>query len=457
MLVTVLVAYGVGAAVGLVMVERGSRQQWWRQAEMNAQIVSATMRSIYTSVVADANAAGQIVRLKSPLPIGDETSVLETGFDPVDVLALAAAQTRQDVWLLQRDASGRLVTIAEANGSQPGQILIPDEPSDDPTSLYVGFARLGAETYFVSMLPVVAPTGEVTGAVASSIGRRSALHEVRDALIRNSLLALLPLLAVTILGMLLLMRRVFRPVPVLIDALTRIANRDAGQPTPYRHRRDEIGRLAAAIETLREAVVEREQLRGVRETATRMEHMAHHDWLTGLPNRALLTRALDDALAGLLVGGTVNVMMMDLDGFKAVNDTCGHAVGDSLLVAVGERLGGLLGDGQFVARLGGDEFAIVQQTGTDGIAEASTLALRVVEAIGTPFQVDGHTLRIGTSVGVACAPLHGETAQSLLANADAALYVAKRRGRGYFVFFTPGMVMTRGVPAAVGPQEEDRT
>jgi diguanylate cyclase (GGDEF)-like protein len=306
---------------------------------------------------------------------------------------------------------------------------------EDLDGLYLGFARIDGVEHFVSALPIVTPTGRLTGAVVSSIGPTHDLYQTRDALTRNSLLILLTVLACTAAAIVVIMRRLFRPVPALIRALMRITQGDFESPTPYQNRKDEIGHLAAAIEKLREAVVEREYLMSLQEAAMRLEHMAHHDALTGLPNRAFLDRALQNAVSTLPAGDRFNLMMFDLDRFKEVNDTCGHQTGDALLVAVSDRLNLLLGPDDVAARLGGDEFVIVQKVARDARLEAEKLAARIVETLAMPFHVEGRELRIGASVGITCAPDHGENTHDLLKHADAALYAAKNAGRSLFVFY----------------------
>ncbi|WP_306410729.1 sensor domain-containing diguanylate cyclase [Ectorhizobium quercum] len=454
MLLGVFVAYGAGAAAGFLMLERGMREQWRNQAEMNAQIVSSVIRGIYTALVVEADAEGQVVRIVSELPIGDETSILSTGFNPVDVLALAAAQTRNEVWLFQKNEDGSGFVSTAGSGDNHAGVLITfddsDAPSPDRASFFVGFATVDGVQHLVSALPVVASRGEVHGLVVSSIGQSAALFETRNALVKQSLLVLIAVLVVTTAIVAFLMRRLFRPVPVLIQALTRIANNDTGVATPFRGRNDEIGYLADAIETLREAVVEREHLREVREATLQFEHMAHHDSLTGLPNRAYLNKALAKATDSLSDGQRVNFLMLDLDLFKPVNDTHGHAVGDTLLVAVANRLSLLLGADDIAARLGGDEFAILQHVSHDSEKEGRRLAERIVETLGRPFVVDGLQLSIGGSVGIACAPEAGRDAHELFTRADAALYASKRQGRRTYAFYSDTLLEDEGKYRALG-------
>ena len=442
LIVAVISAYGVGALAGFFIVERSSQEQWRRQAEMNAQIASFTIRNIYTFVAVEADAAGQIVRIVSDRQLGDDESVLDTGFNPVDVLALAAAQTKNEVWLFRYDKqSASLVGVADATGTASGeQLFLP--PPDSPDRFFAGFAKVGKKQHFIASLPVVTPAGEFLGAVVSSIGEADELLRTRTDAVHNSFLVLLVLLLVTSIVVTLVMRRLFRPVPALIRALTRIARDDTGTVTPFQNRRDEIGRLAVAIETLREAVVERENLRQVREVAKQMEHLAHHDALTGLPNRAFFGKLLDEAIeVNAATGGAFSLMLLDLDRFKAVNDTLGHAVGDALLVAAGERVAMLLGSGDIVARLGGDEFAVLQRTDRDPVPAADRLAEEIISALSTPFTVLGNRVSIGASIGIAYAPAHGSAAGTLLKKADIALYCSKAAGRSNHHVFRDGMVM----------------
>ncbi|TDX66576.1 diguanylate cyclase/phosphodiesterase [Methylosinus sp. sav-2] len=175
-----------------------------------------------------------------------------------------------------------------------------------------------------------------------------------------------------------------------------------------------------------------------REQAARIAHLAHHDPLTGLANRALFRARLTEGLQRLESGAeSLCVLYLDLDGFKDVNDAFGHPVGDRLLIAVAERLRETLAPGDMVARVGGDEFAIVQSGA--GASEADRLAERIVSAVSVPYEVDGHAVTVGASVGISVAPIDSGDADILLKNADIALYRAKADGRGLHRFFEPEM------------------
>ena len=175
-----------------------------------------------------------------------------------------------------------------------------------------------------------------------------------------------------------------------------------------------------------------------RQSEVRIAHMAHHDSLTGLPNRVLYHQRLAEAVARSRRGERSAVLFLDLDHFKAVNDTLGHPVGDALLRAVTQRLRDEVRETDTIARLGGDEFAIVQAN-SDQPGDATTLAQRLIDTVSAPYELDGHQVVIGTSVGIALLPGDGETTEQLLKNADMALYRAKGDGRGRFRFFEPEM------------------
>jgi diguanylate cyclase (GGDEF)-like protein len=175
--------------------------------------------------------------------------------------------------------------------------------------------------------------------------------------------------------------------------------------------------------------------RGVAQIA----RLAHYDPLTDLPNRVLFQKSLTEALARRArKGDQLAVHFIDLDRFKTVNDTLGHPLGDALLREAAERLRRCVREGDTVARLGGDEFAVVQ-TGLSDMDGATRLAARIVTAMAAPFDLAGHQVVIGASVGVSAAPSDGEDVDELLKKADMALYRAKGDGRGAFHFFERAM------------------
>ncbi|MEO8280816.1 MAG: EAL domain-containing protein [Ideonella sp.] len=168
----------------------------------------------------------------------------------------------------------------------------------------------------------------------------------------------------------------------------------------------------------------------------RVAHLALHDTLTGLPNRNHLREGFDDRLKRHARGEDLAMLCVDLDRFKAVNDSHGHLVGDRLLQEVAQRLRHCARETDLISRLGGDEFAIVH-CGAAQPAAATKLAQRLVAALGESFEIDGLVLNVGASIGIAIAPFDGEDSETLHRNADLALNRAKGDGRATFRFFEP--------------------
>lgn len=171
-------------------------------------------------------------------------------------------------------------------------------------------------------------------------------------------------------------------------------------------------------------------IRHVRHIAARERHHALHDILTDLPNRTLLHERVNHAITiAKRYQHTVSILLMDLDRFKEVNDTLGHHCGDRLLQQVAPRLRRAVRETDTVARLGGDEFAVVLPD-TD-LENASHIARKILKAVEEPFMVEGHSLDIGVSIGIAVFPESGTDYEALLQSADIAMYMAKRQGSGF--------------------------
>jgi diguanylate cyclase (GGDEF)-like protein/PAS domain S-box-containing protein len=194
--------------------------------------------------------------------------------------------------------------------------------------------------------------------------------------------------------------------------------------------KDEEGEVTHYIGIFRDLTqvkVQEEQLR----------HLAHHDPLTGLPNRALLADRLKVALSQVERSGRrLAVCYLDLDGFKPINDSFGHATGDRLLVEIGQRLAASVRGGDTVARLGGDEFVLLLTELADEV-ECLTVLTRLLEAVARPVAVEGLVLNVTASVGVTLYPNDGVDADTLLRHADQALYAAKEAGRNRIHLFDP--------------------
>jgi diguanylate cyclase (GGDEF)-like protein/PAS domain S-box-containing protein len=208
---------------------------------------------------------------------------------------------------------------------------------------------------------------------------------------------------------------------------------------------DESGEIVRTIGTVQD-ITER------KEAKKRVKHLAHNVALTGLPNRNLFEDRLEKAMAhAQRHGQKLAVHFMDLNRFKEVNDTLGHAVGDELLKAVGATLQAVVRDTDSVARFGGDECTVVQTELTDP-QDATILAQKLIDALGRPFQLAGHEVRTGATIGVAVYPHDGTESAQLLQNADFALYAGKAKGQNTFEFFDADM---RATLAARKKLEED--
>jgi diguanylate cyclase (GGDEF)-like protein/PAS domain S-box-containing protein len=195
--------------------------------------------------------------------------------------------------------------------------------------------------------------------------------------------------------------------------------------------RDENGAIVNYVGTLTDMTC-------LKRTEVQLDHLAHHDPLTDLPNRLLLSAHLDQALARARRNDlTCAVLFLDLDGFKVVNDTFGHAEGDEVLVQVAKRLQGRLRATDTVARLGGDEFVIVLEQVEP--LSAAVVAQNLIEALTRPFSLGDKEVHIGATVGISLFPKDGVDAPTLIQRADAALYQAKSAGRGTYHFYSdPG-------------------
>ncbi|HEY3239215.1 MAG TPA: EAL domain-containing protein [Acidimicrobiia bacterium] len=242
-------------------------------------------------------------------------------------------------------------------------------------------------------------------------------------------------------------------VPQLLDEITRVARGERSQETLWRHRRKDGGLLHVEIKgsacmfggrraqliLVRDVSKERELIQTVQDREEALTRLALHDPLTGLSNRALLMDRLGQALdRQQRSGGLVAVLFIDLDRFKAVNDSLGHATGDQLLVAVASRLRHVLRPTDTVARLGGDEFAVVCDHLEDE-ADVADIAERLRRALVAPVTIDGQDVKTSASIGVALARSPGASPEDLLRDADTAMYQAKGGGRNRFEIFEPGM------------------
>jgi diguanylate cyclase (GGDEF)-like protein/PAS domain S-box-containing protein len=195
---------------------------------------------------------------------------------------------------------------------------------------------------------------------------------------------------------------------------------------------DREGHVTGAVIVLRD-------VSAARAMALRILHSAEHDFLTGLPNRLLLSDRVGQAISmAARHGNKVAVLFLDLDGFKHINDSLGHTAGDKLLQSAGKRLADCVGESDTVSRQGGDEF-VVLLSDIEKWEDAATTARRLLEALAERHAIDWHELHITASIGVSVYPDDGLDAETLIKNADTAMYQAKENGRHSYQFFKPAM------------------
>jgi diguanylate cyclase (GGDEF)-like protein/PAS domain S-box-containing protein len=185
-------------------------------------------------------------------------------------------------------------------------------------------------------------------------------------------------------------------------------------------------------------VVTFEDITEQRRTEQKISYMAHHDALTDLPNRTVFYARMEQLLARAATTRNFAVLSLDLDHFKSVNDTLGHPIGDELLKTAAKRMLACVRDTDLIARLGGDEFAIIQ-TGFKAPADTTSLATRLIDAVSAPYELDGHQVVVGASIGITIAPADGTAPDQLMKNADLALYRCKADHGNIYRFFEPQM------------------
>jgi diguanylate cyclase (GGDEF)-like protein len=360
-----------------------------------------------------------------------------SGVDP-ELLALLSADALTDLDALQHrlETLTRQLAPSRTDGIKPSglaekwqkyhaaarEILQTDRRDAGKAALMLGGADNDYQLVASDLARISASAVEGTRAVTQQLAVAADLSKRTMALV-GSAGVLVSMMVTLLVG-----GSIVRPIRSVTRIMTQMSGGDMDVAIGYRDRRDEIGQMVQAILVFRENTERHSRL---------LEHLAHHDSLTDLPNRALLRERLERACHGQ----TMALLFLDLDNFKNINDTLGHPVGDELLRAVSARLRECVrgSDSDMIARLGGDEFAILQFA-DDQPAAAAALAQRIIEVIGAPYGFHGHRVQVGASIGIALSPKDGTNPDQLLRSADIALYRAKSEGRATWRFFTPEMV-----------------
>jgi diguanylate cyclase (GGDEF)-like protein len=237
-----------------------------------------------------------------------------------------------------------------------------------------------------------------------------------------------------------------RPIIAMTGAMIRLAGGDKQIAIPATERVDEIGDMGRAVEVFKQSMIKadrlteelKQQIAWREEAEAKAAELARHDPLTGLPNRRLFAEEITPRLASVSDQDCLPMLLIDLDGFKAVNDVHGHHVGDTVLQEVVDRMREVLPADALIARLGGDEFAILMPLG-HGQEELERVAYAIIKEASLPFTVQDITVGIGASIGIALAPADGTDSSSLLRAADIAMYRAKAKGGHAVCFFEAGM------------------
>ncbi len=231
--------------------------------------------------------------------------------------------------------------------------------------------------------------------------------------------------------------RPLQAMPKLLAPASGYTNGDAIQPSPLQGALESNVRLAEQVAQLRGALAQaRRDLKGTRAGERKARHSAEHDGLTQLPNRLCFETRLQDALAEPITKQQgLALFFLDLDDFKQVNDTHGHAAGDTLLQVVAARLNQAVRKEDMVCRLAGDEFACLLH-GLVQTRQLMQLAAKLFDTVAAPYQLDTFRLSVRPSIGIAVFPQDGVTGPELLARADAAMYRPKRQQTGYAFFET---------------------
>jgi diguanylate cyclase (GGDEF)-like protein len=314
---------------------------------------------------------------------------------------------------------GRRVLASTLNRSEQQALLdLMPSRSDSVSHLVMSIAGVDHQALVIPLDDNA--NGRIVAVLHRSLGDALAAFQR----LRNTLFVLAALSVVlSIIGSVAVARNITRPLETLATAAARIELGDYSAPVNLK-RADEIGVLASSLNHMRGGIADRE---------SRILKLAYEDPLTDLANRSRFSNELELAITQAAQGKLkLTILMMDLDRFKYVNDTLGHGVGDHVLREVSLRLQRTVTNAECIARLGGDEFAILVRH--DDGADFSETARQIIAALEAPILFEGQPLDVGTSIGIAHYPEHGVDAQTLVRNADIAMYAAKRDKTGYATY-----------------------
>lgn len=280
-------------------------------------------------------------------------------------------------------------------------------------------------------------SGEILGGYSASVDINSQVLDWRRDVLQQIFGSFI-LVAAMITAVYLLLRSVaLKPLERLAVITEQLSVGNLDVNIHFSERKDALGSMARSLQAFRQSLNEKIRVEAEKEKANaRISYMAQHDALTGLANRAMFTRRLSEELADALPASRkIAVACLDVDHFKTVNDTLGHAAGDVALQIVADRLRSTIGSKGIASRYGGDEFTVLFYESTDTAAACAD----IINTFAKTVELEGQTFTLTVSIGVATAPVDGETVQQLMQNADAALYRSKAEGRNTYRFFRKEM------------------
>ncbi|MFT6290629.1 MAG: diguanylate cyclase (GGDEF)-like protein [Ilumatobacter sp.] len=324
---------------------------------------------------------------------------------------------------------------ARVGGSQvePG-LIVEGHPAYEALiqgRRYIGEVPVAGRTRYAYLTPIVDADSAVVGILAVDVGWVDDLNRVNKLIAARISAAVVVALGAMAIAGVIVMFFAFRPMNRLIKVAHDLGSDDGPDSIQLTERRDEIGYLAQGLAKV--AVLQRD-----------LEQRAYNDPLTGIPNRGAFVRELERRFSYLSEGADAKahefaVLIIDLDGFKQVNDGLGHQAGDELLVSVARSLKAVLDPGEFIARLGGDEFALLTAPGVADVMSVQCSADRAIFSVSGVRQTRAGDTSMTASIGIALIPKHGITSSIALRSADLALYEVKRNGRGHSQIYQTGL------------------
>ena len=290
-------------------------------------------------------------------------------------------------------------------------------------SPYIGEVPVAERMRFAYLTPILDADAALIGVLAVDVGLVDDLNRIDARVVNRVAVAVLVLLGAMAVAGIIAMFLAFRPLNRLIKVAHDVGSDDGPDTVQLTERRDEIGYLAQGLAK-------------VVDLQRDLAHRAYNDLLTGIPNRAAFMRELERRFSLYGPGNNSGahgfaLLMIDLDGFKEVNDALGHQAGDELLMSLADSLRSELQPGEFLARLGGDEFALLTSVGVADVAAVQRTADRALQSLSGVRQTQSGETSVTASIGIALIPEHGMTSEVAMSHADLALYAVKRDGRGH--------------------------